>query len=249
MYQPRSIVKLTIIAVSFSILLHVVFIVFSVYKTLDGWGKYESKVFVQKITPVEFMEIEDLPKEIQEVSQPNPDEPVSNKAFNAEDKREYTEEKYDSRTEKSIEEQVEKELREFESQEFAKYKKEKKQEVITNEKSKTEVNVGEESSEKRTSSGSFKGNVTAMYELTQRRDEKLAIPAYICKGSGTVKVNIIVDREGLVIEAVIDKKGSSYKESCIGENALLYAKKCRFSISTVAPEMQNGWIMYTFIAQ
>lgn len=248
MYQPRSIVKLTIIAVSLSVLVHVAFIVFSFFKTME-WEPYESATMVRKVTPVDFMDIEDLPQEVQEVSQPKENEPVTNKSFNADDNRDFSEEKYDSRTEKQIEEQVEKELREFEAKEFAKYKKEEKKDIITNENSKEKINTDQESSEKKTSSGSLKGSVTAMYELTQRRDEKLAIPAYICKGSGTVKVNIVVDREGLVILATIDKKGSSYKETCIGENALAYAKKCRFSISTVAPEQQNGWILYTFIAQ
>jgi hypothetical protein len=52
-----------------------------------------------------------------------------------------------------------------------------------------------------------------------------------------------------VIEATIDKKGSSYKEVCIGERAVEYAQKSRFSVSTVAPVQQPGWILYTFIAQ
>ena len=116
-------------------------------------------------------------------------------------------------------------------------------------KEENKIKTNKESEEVKTSSGSFKGSVTAMYELIQRRDEKLPIPAYICKGSGTVKVNISVDREGLVMEATIDKRGSNYKEACIGENALVYAKKSRFSVSTVAPELQNGWILYTFISQ
>lgn len=213
------------------------------------WESYESVTMVKKVTPVEFMDPEDMPEEIKEMMAPQKNEPVSNKSFNVEDKREYSEEKYDSRTEKSIEEQVEKELREFEAQEFAKYKKENSQDVsISKENEKTEK-TDKNGEEVKTSSGSFKGSVTAMYELTQRRDEKLPIPAYICKGSGTVKVNITVDREGLVILATIDKRGSNYKESCIGENALTYAKKARFSVSTVAPEQQTGWILYTFISQ
>lgn len=212
------------------------------------WQSYESVDMVQKVTPVEFMDPEDMPEEMKEMMTPQKNEPVSNKTFNTEDKREYSEEKYDSRTEKSIQEEVEKELKEFEAKEFAKYKKETKQEVAVN-KEENKIKTTKEEEEVKTSSGSFKGSVTAMYELTQRRDEKLPIPAYICKGSGTVKVNITVDREGLVILATIDKRGSDYKEVCIGENALNYAKKARFSVSTVAPEQQNGWILYTFISQ
>ncbi len=248
MYQSRSILKLTIIAVSLSVLIHVAFVVFSINKRMV-WEKYESVSMVKNVTPIEFIQPEDMPEEMKEIVNPQESEKVSNKSFNAEDEKNFTEQKYDSRTEKSIEEQVEKELREFEAQEFAKYKKDKKQEIISNENNKEKINVGEESGEKKTSSGGFKGSVTAMYELTQRRDEKLPIPAYICKGSGTVKVNITVDREGLVILATIDKRASNYKETCIGENALTYAKKARFSVSTVAPEQQTGWILYTFISQ
>ncbi len=212
------------------------------------WESYQSVDMVQKVTPVEFMDPEEMPEEMKKMIAPKKNEPVSNKTFNTEDKRDYSEQKYDSRTEKSIQEEVEKELKEFEAKEFAKYKKEKPQDVTVNkEENKTKTN--KEGEEVKTSSGSFKGSVTAMYELIQRRDEKLPIPAYICKGSGTVKVNISVDREGLVMEATIDKRGSNYKEACIGENALIYAKKSRFSVSTVAPELQNGWILYTFISQ
>lgn len=248
MYQSRSILKLTIIAVSVSVLIHLGFIVFSINKKMT-WESYQSVDMVQKVTPVEFMDPEEMPEEMKEMMAPKKNEPVSNKTFNTEDKRDYSEQKYDSRTEKSIQEEVEKELKEFEAKEFAKYKKEKPQDVTVNkEENKTKTNKGD-GEEVKTSSGSFKGSVTAMYELIQRRDEKLPIPAYICKGSGTVKVNISVDREGLVIEATIDKRGSNYKEACIGENALVYAKKSRFSVSTVAPELQNGWILYTFISQ
>ncbi len=249
MYQSRSIVKLTIIAVSLSVLLHVGFVVYSIYQKMGGWDSYQSQTMVQKVTPVEFILPEDMPEQIQDPLQPQNNEPVTNQAFNAEDKREHSDQKYDSRTEKEIEAEVERELREFEANEFSKYKKDKKQEVSIQKEEKTDAEKGKDGEEKKSSSGSLKGNVTALYELTQRRDEKLAIPAYLCKGSGTVKVNVVVDREGLVIEAVIDKKGSNYKESCIGERSLEYARKCRFSVSTVAPEMQTGWILYTFIPQ
>ena len=247
MYQSRSILKITIIAVSVSVLIHIGFIVFSINKKMT-WESYQSVDMVQKVTPVEFMDPEEMPEEMKEMMAPKKNEPVSNKSFNTEDKRDYSEQKYDSRTEKSIQEEVEKELKEFEAKEFAKYKKEKPHDVTVN-KEENKIKTNKESEEVKTSSGSFKGSVTAMYELIQRRDEKLPIPAYICKGSGTVKVNISVDREGLVMEATIDKRGSNYKEACIGENALVYAKKSRFSVSTVAPELQNGWILYTFISQ
>lgn len=212
------------------------------------WESYQSVDMVQKVTPVEFMDPEDMPEEMKEIMAPKKNEPVSNKTFNADDKREYSEEKYDSRTVKEIEAEAEKKARDYEASVKAKYKKDKVNDVIVKkEESTTEKDkIGEE---EKTSSGTFKGSVTAMYELTQRRDEKLPIPAYICKGSGTVKVNITVDREGLVILATIDKRGSDYRETCIGENALAYAKKARFSVSTVAPEQQTGWILYTFISQ
>lgn len=215
---------------------------------MGGWDSYQSQTMVQKVTPVEFIDPKDMPEQIQDPLQPQNNEPITNQAFNVEDKREYSEQKYDARTEKQIEEQVEKELREFEAKEFSKYKKDKQDISVTKEE-KTDTEKNKEGEEKKSSSGSLKGNVTAMYELTQRRDEKLAIPSYLCKGSGVVKVNVVVDREGLVIEATINKKESNYKESCIGERSLEYARKCRFSVSTVAPEMQTGWILYTFIPQ
>lgn len=216
---------------------------------MGGWDPYESQTMVKQVTPIDFIEPEDMPEQMPDPLKPQNNEPITNQAFNVEDKREHSEQKYDARYEKEIEAQVEKEIREFEANEFSKYKKDKKQEVSIQKEDKTDADKNKENEEKKSSSGSLKGSVTAMYELTQRRDEKLAIPAYLCKGSGTVKVNVVVDREGLVIEAVIDKRESNYKESCIGERSLEYARKCRFSVSTVAPEMQTGWILYTFIPQ
>lgn len=252
MYQSRSIWKLTLIAVSLSVLIHISFIVFSVYQKMGGVAPYESKQFVQRVVPVEFIQPEDMPQELMEMNSPQNNEPITNKSFNVADENSSSEQKYDSRYEKSIQEQVEKELKEFEANEFKKLKDGRQEKVsIQNENNPNpnDTKTTSDNEEIKSSSGAMKGRVTAMYELKQRRDEKLAIPAYICRSSGTVKVNIIVDREGLVIEATIDKKGSSYKETCIGENALNYAKKCRFSVSTVAPEMQEGWILYNFISQ
>lgn len=252
MYQSRSIWKLTVIAVSLSVLLHLLFVVYSYNKKITWEGNYESVTMAPKIIDVEFIDEKDMPEMETEMDLNQNNEKITNQSFNAADNHEYSEQRYDSRTEKSIQEQVEKELREFEANEFNKLKDKRAGENKINTQTETKNNENKNASngeEKKSSSGTLGGGVTAMYELKQRRDEKLAIPAYICKGAGKVKVNIIVDREGLVVEAVIDKKGSSYKESCIGENALAYAKRSRFSVSTVAPVQQEGWILYTFIAQ
>lgn len=216
-----------------------------------GWESYESINMVQKVTPVEFMDPEDIPEEMKEIMAPKENEPVTNIDFNAADKREHSEERYDSKSEKQIEEEVERELKEFEAKEFAKYKKEKVENVVVDKNKTTNdgIKTQETESDKTKTSSSFAGSVTAEWSLEQRDKEKLLKPSYVCKDGGKVKVNIVVDREGVVTEATIDKKGSSYKESCIGENALIYAKRCRFSVSTVAPELQNGWIIYTFISQ
>lgn len=251
MYQSRSIWKLTVIAVSLSVLLHLLFIVYSYNKKIEWTGNYESVTMAPKIIDVEFIDEEQM-KVMQEESEvPQKNEKITNIDFNSEDARENSDKRYDSKTEQQIQEQVEKELREFEAEEFAKLKKEKVKDIIVDKTKTTEdgFNTEDAKTENTATSHSFAGSVTAEWYLTQRGKEKLLKPSYVCKGGGKVKVNIIVDREGLVIEASINKKESFYKESCIGENALAYAKKCRFSVSTVAPVQQEGWILYTFIAQ
>jgi TonB family protein len=86
------------------------------------------------------------------------------------------------------------------------------------------------------------------YELEGRKASRLPIPAYRCIGAGEVRVNITVDRQGTVTGAKVDD-ASSAADGCLRSFAVRAARMSKFSMSTTAPDRQQGYIIYQFIAQ
>jgi TonB family protein len=211
-----------------------------------------NRITPEELIEIDFMPEEKLPQETEEKSEED-NQTVVNKAFNLEDKREYSEENYDARY-KHLEDQVYKELKEFEKNEFEKLKAGKSTETGLNPVTentgdkKNKDNNDNEIQNKPTSSGKLLGKTTADFELHMRQKEYLPIPAYKCIGSGTVTIIIKVNRNGKVIDAKINENESSYNEECMRE-ALAYAKRAKFTASSVSPEPQEGKIIYRYIAQ
>lgn len=96
--------------------------------------------------------------------------------------------------------------------------------------------------------GKFSGLVSVEYDLPGRTDSYLHVPAYQCQNAGMVVVGIVVNRNGKVISASIDKTTSS-DDPCIGEMAVKAALSSSFNTSSSAPDRQRGTITYTFQAQ
>lgn len=96
---------------------------------------------------------------------------------------------------------------------------------------------------------SYNGNVTAEYDLPGREARLIHIPGYKCKGGGVVKVNIVVNPAGQVVEAVIDPAASSYIGDCLPTEAVNSAKRSAFFIKSDAPKRQSGSITFRFIPQ
>lgn len=94
----------------------------------------------------------------------------------------------------------------------------------------------------------YSGPSVLSYELEGRKASRLPIPAYRCIGAGEVRVNITVDRQGTVTGAKIDD-GSSAADGCLRSFAVRAARMSKFSMSTTAPDRQQGYIIYQFIAQ
>lgn len=92
------------------------------------------------------------------------------------------------------------------------------------------------------------GNVTVRYSLEGRTATFLYMPAYQCKGGGTVEVTITVNRSGDVIDASATRS-SAGSESCITEMAVKAARLSSFNASAAAPDKQRGTITYTFVPQ
>ncbi len=94
----------------------------------------------------------------------------------------------------------------------------------------------------------YSGPSVLSYELEGRKASRLPIPAYRCIGAGEVRVNITVDRQGTVVNAKVDD-GSSASDGCLRSFAVRAARMSKFSMSTTAPDRQQGYIIYQFVAQ
>lgn len=74
-------------------------------------------------------------------------------------------------------------------------------------------------------------------------------PGYTCDGgSGTVYIAVKVDQSGKVISATYDAGQSSGASSCMVDKALKYARMSRFDYSSSASKVEQGWILYRFVA-
>lgn len=95
-----------------------------------------------------------------------------------------------------------------------------------------------------------KGNVVVSYDLPNRIDRYLYIPAYECEGGGKVVVNIVVNRSGVVTSAsVASVTNSTSADDCIQQMALKASRSSQFDAVQSAPERQKGTITYVFVPQ
>jgi len=101
--------------------------------------------------------------------------------------------------------------------------------------------------------GEYTGPTTITYEFLepprQRGKFFLAVPVYRCEGSGLVRVEIRVARDGNVVDAEISGPIEGKDRNCFAEAALEAARSSRFRVDTGAPEKQRALITYHFIAQ
>jgi acyl-CoA-binding protein len=95
----------------------------------------------------------------------------------------------------------------------------------------------------------YKGATTTTYFLKDRMHVHIPLPVYQCEGSGKVVMEIIVNRDGYVMDAIINKQQSQISADCFIEAATRCALSTRFNASKTAPEKQQGKITYIFIAQ
>ncbi len=93
----------------------------------------------------------------------------------------------------------------------------------------------------------FKGPTTVSYELSGRHHVWMPAPVFKCRKSGTVVVNIVVNGNGNVLSAEINKSKSSSDDPCIIEAAVRDAERSRFNESTT--DRQQGAITYIFKLQ
>lgn len=92
------------------------------------------------------------------------------------------------------------------------------------------------------------GNVTVSFSLKGRSARYLHIPAYQCENGGAVTINIIVNQNGDVISASVDRTDST-TDVCLREMATNAARRSTFNADPSASARQEGSISYIFIPQ
>ncbi len=95
----------------------------------------------------------------------------------------------------------------------------------------------------------YKGPTNIYYKLDDRKVSYLPIPVYKCKGGATVQVDIRVGQRGKVEAVSINAAGTDTRDNCFLDAAKEAAMKTRFNYSSSAPLLQQGHIIYHFVAQ
>jgi len=95
----------------------------------------------------------------------------------------------------------------------------------------------------------YKGPTNIYFKLDNRKVSYLPIPVYKCKGGATVQVDIRVGQRGKVELTSINSSGTDTRDPCFLDSAKDAAQRTRFNFSTSANNLQQGYIIYHFVAQ
>ena len=93
----------------------------------------------------------------------------------------------------------------------------------------------------------YKGPTTVSYELSGRRYRWMPPPVYKCRVGGKIVVDIVVNNNGYVLTAEINKSKSDSEDPCLVDAAKRDAERSRFNESSQAK--QQGSITYIFQPQ
>ena len=94
----------------------------------------------------------------------------------------------------------------------------------------------------------YAGESNIVYYLENRYHLRLPVPVYLAQGGGRVVVDIVVNRQGEVVEAE-PQRNSAVRDKQIFLYAKAAAQRTVFNVDPQAPVLQKGTIQYTFVAQ
>jgi len=92
------------------------------------------------------------------------------------------------------------------------------------------------------------GATTVWHDLKDRVRGQ-GIPAYLCKNQGRVAIRVVVERDGSVRKAELDRSQSMNVDDCMLDQAISSAKQTRFNPSGSAPDQQSGTVYFLFMPQ
>jgi TonB family protein len=85
------------------------------------------------------------------------------------------------------------------------------------------------------------------FSLVGRTSKSLPVPSYNSDKQGKVVIDVNVDQQGNVVDAIYNSKLSTTADLQLRAAALEAAKRSRFSVNLDATVIQRGTITYTFI--
>jgi len=94
----------------------------------------------------------------------------------------------------------------------------------------------------------YAGESNIVYYLENRYHLSLPVPVYLSQGGGTVIVDIVVNRQGQVVNAE-PREDRSIRDKQLFAYAKEAAIRTIFNSDNSAPSRQKGTIQYTFVAQ
>lgn len=94
----------------------------------------------------------------------------------------------------------------------------------------------------------YSGESSVSYNLKDRYARFLPIPVFKCEFGGTVVVEILVNRKGVVQKAWVVETDSK-EDECLRRVAVDAAERSRFNEKNMAPTLQKGTITYHFVKQ
>ena len=236
-----------------TVLFHVAFFFYFNFKTIERPFRLADPS-IEVAVPLEDIEFDpEIMKKLELTKNNQVSEQVYNEAADANDTREKS---YDNYSTQELDQEVESEAKDLEQQYFNEWASTHDNGDGSNgsadiqvdkDKSQKNQNNIDKSNIKTGGSNSFAGEVMVSFNLKNRKAHSLPKPGYTCNSSGTVVIDIKVDKSGEVKSASLNSGLSSSADDCMIEKAIRYAKKSRFNFSSSAPATQEGTITYKFV--
>lgn len=244
--------KFGILATLFSYILMFMYFQMETYQRTYPIEAWDEKASLEK------EEIEIKPENIDQTPVDLKSGEVKSIAQDANDTRNQAEENWDrNKSSKSAEQRI----KDLEKQFYAESGESEKRDKIKKELADLKNNQKSDSKTKNeqiVSGGNtaYSGNVMVRWDLSGREPHQgnewyVRNPGYTCGygSNGVVTIRIKVNQAGNVSTATYVAEQSNNASSCMVEQARKYALMSRFSYNSQAEKIQEGKIVYTFLAQ
>ena len=239
-----------------TVLFHFIFFLSSNFVTIQRPYNSVEEIVDVELEMDEFEIDEELMKMLEMQEQMTPEE-ISALIKDQNDKREKSYENFSSQ---DIDNQVMDDAKALEAKYFEELASQRpeggeasnavnKQEQNIKPEAKTKQKFSDKSAVNNNGENAFAGRVMVSFSLTNRKAHSLEIPGYTCNGSGTVVMDIKVDKSGYVKDASYNSNMSSGATDCMIDKAKSYASIARFSFNSEGGLSQSGTITYKFIGQ